>query len=162
IISGSYDKTVQLWDVVSGQCLSTIQTIDSTILSMAWSTTPDVNCFVIGCDDGSVHMWRVVEDEGTRSLRPRWRPVKGELVVKDASIQGVNGLSQADEQLLKQRGAVGVPLVRLHEATKKVIGMASVVSTLKKASGKSSQDPPSSYSPSIEQPGQQEGREIDT
>jgi hypothetical protein len=127
---------------------------------MEWSTTPDVNYFVIGCDDGSVHMWRVVEDEGTRSLRPRWRPVKGELVVKDASIQGVRGLSQANEQLLRQRGAVGEPLVRLHEASKKVIGMASVVSALKKTSSKTSQVPSSSGNPPSN--GLDEGeREID-
>ncbi|KAK3807695.1 MAG: WD40-repeat-containing domain protein [Benniella sp.] len=161
IVTGSWDMTIRLWDVVSGQCQATIQTIDSPITSMAWDMAPDGYCFITGCQDGPVHMWRVVEHKGMSSIRPRWRPMKGGLIVKGASIQGVRGLSQLNEQLLKQRGAVGEPFVRLREASKKVMKMASVVSTLKKPSSKAVQDPSPSGDPSTDQ-SQQDKQEIDS
>ncbi|KAK3823326.1 MAG: hypothetical protein J3Q66DRAFT_437708 [Benniella sp.] len=134
IVSGSEDKTARLWDVNSGQCLAEIANINSPIRSIAWSTTSDVNCFVAGYDDGSVRMWEVVEvDDGYR-VRLRWRPVRGELDLMDTLIQDVHGLSQLNKQLLKQRGAIGEPIHRLRELVKKVMRMASVVSTLKQRS----------------------------
>ncbi|KAG0199615.1 hypothetical protein BGX31_004259, partial [Mortierella sp. GBA43] len=45
----------------------------------------------------------------------------------DATIQDVRGLSQVNEQLLKQRGALGEPLHRLREASKKLTSMASAL-----------------------------------
>jgi WD40 repeat protein len=162
IVTGGEDETVRFWDATSGECLATMQTFNSSVESIAWSTTPDTNRFVVGSNDGSVNMWEVIENEGTCRVRPRWGSVKRELMVKGTSIQGVRGLSQINEELLKQRGAVGEPFVRLREATKKVIGMASVTSTLKKTPSKTVQDSASSFSPSTEQPEQQEGQKVDS
>jgi WD40 repeat protein len=147
IVSGSYDKTVRLWDVASGQCQSVIQDLDSTILSIAWSTKPDITSFVTGCEDCSVRMWKVVGDGGVCHVRVHWRSVNGELNVTETSIQDVHGLSQLNKQLLKQRGAVGTPLHadRLHDASKKVLSMVSVVSTLKQPlTGETGESPPAS------------------
>ncbi|KAK3807580.1 MAG: hypothetical protein J3Q66DRAFT_444697 [Benniella sp.] len=133
IVSSSQDKTIRLWDVASGQCQAVIQNLDTYITSIAWSTAPGANCFVAGCSDGSMYMWRLIEDGGECSIQAQWiwRPVKGELNVTDTLVQDVPGLSRLNEQLLKQRGAVGEPFVRLRETSKKVISMVSVVSSLK-------------------------------
>jgi hypothetical protein len=42
-------------------------------------------------------------------------------------IQDVHGLSQVNKQLLEQRGAIGVPSVRLREMAKKVATMLPIV-----------------------------------
>ncbi|KAK3823023.1 MAG: WD40-repeat-containing domain protein [Benniella sp.] len=134
IVSGSEDMTVRLWDVTSGQCQTVVESINSSIQSIAWSTTSDVECFIIGCYDGSVRMWQVVEDDDACRVRLRWRSVNGSLDSKDTLIQGVHGLSQVNKQLLMQRGAKGEPFDRLHEASKKVTQMVSVVSALNQPS----------------------------
>ncbi|KAF9354085.1 hypothetical protein BGX34_011227 [Mortierella sp. NVP85] len=46
------------------------------------------------------------------------------LSVADASIEGVQGLSQLNSQLLRQRGAIGDPKALPHEASEKVVAMA--------------------------------------
>jgi WD40 repeat protein len=131
IVSGSENMTARLWDATSGQCRAVVESIDSSIQSIVWSTTSDVDCFVIGCYDGSVSMWQVVKSGDTCHVRQRWRTVNGELVLTDTLIQGVRGLSQLNKQLLKQRGAKGEPYDQLREASTKVMQMASVVSALK-------------------------------
>jgi WD40 repeat protein len=140
IVSGSEDKTARLWDATSGQCRAVIQNLNSSIRSIAWSPMPDINCFISGCDDGSVCMWKVVDDEGPCRIRWCWRSVNGELVVTDTMIRGVRGLSQLNKQLLKQRGAVGEPFVRERGEVSKVISMVSVVSAFKQTAGETRQD----------------------
>jgi hypothetical protein len=136
VVSGSEDKTVRLWNATSGQCQAAVQDLGSGIRGIAWSTTLDTNNFFIGCEDGAVFMWQVIEDGGMSRVRVRWswRPVHGGLDVVDTLIQDVHGSSQLDMQLLKQRGAMGEPFVRLREASKKVMSMASVISTLQQSS----------------------------
>ena len=151
VITGSTDKTIRLWDTSSGQCRVVVQTFDNIAQSIAWSTEPYYNCFITGYDNGVVRMWQVTDENGACSVRLRWGSMNGELGVGGASIQGVRGLSQLNEQLLKQRGALGEPYVRLREANKKLISMASVVSTLKRTPSKLVQDPAPPACPSVEQ-----------
>ncbi|KAK3807646.1 MAG: WD40-repeat-containing domain protein [Benniella sp.] len=133
IVSSSRDMTIRLWDVASGQCQAVIQNLDTIVTGIAWSTVPGANCFVAGCRDGSMYMWRMIEDGGECRVRSqwRWRAVNGELNVTDTLVQDVRGLSRLNKQLLEQRGAVGEPFVRLRETSKKVTSMLSVVSALK-------------------------------
>ena len=95
-----------------------------------------------------------MEEKEACHVRLRWGTMNGALVVKDASIQDVRGLSQLNEQILKQQGAVGEPYARLRQESKKVIAMASVVSTLKKTVGDTVQGTDSFASPA-EQPEEQ-------
>jgi len=130
VASVSEDKTMRLWDVLSGQCLVVIQG-HGHISSIAWTTNLDVNYLVLGFFDRSVAMWQVMGDGDPNRVRLRWRTTKGGLTVKDTSIQDVRGLSRHNKKLLEQGGAVGEPLGRLSEASKKLVIMASVVSKLK-------------------------------
>ena len=131
IVSGSLDRTARLWDVASGQCRAVAQVFDASIRAMAWSTISDTNCFITGCDDGSVSVWQVVqEDEDTCHVQMRWRTVNGELNLNKTLIHDVHGSSRLNKQLLRQRGAVGEPSSRLRDASEKVMSMVSVVSAL--------------------------------
>ena len=73
-------------------------------------------------------------------MRLCWSVTNGLLTVTDASIQDVRGLSRLNKELLKQRGAVGEPQDLLHETSKKIGIMASVVSELKKSSNRVAQE----------------------
>jgi len=139
LASTSLDKTVRLWDVASGQCVfkSNFQNI---VTCIAWSTRPDENYLVTGCADGSVLKWEVVQEGGEYHMRLCWSVTNGLLTVTDASIQDVRGLSRLNKELLKQRGAVGEPQDLLHETSKKIGIMASVVSELKKSSNRVAQE----------------------
>jgi len=130
----SVDNTIRVWSIASGQCLAVIQ-VHGDISSMTWSTKVEFNYLVVGFDDGSVAMWQMMDDGDPYHVRMRWKQTKGELTVKDASMQDVRGLSQANRKLLEQRGAVGKPTPHFREASKKVLDMASVVSSFKSLSG---------------------------
>jgi len=103
VMSSSEDKTIRLRDVASGQCRPIIREVSSQVQKMAWNTTPDVNCFVIGCQDGSVWMGQVVEDGDSCRIRWCWRTVSGGLDLEGTLIQDVHGLSHVNKQLLEQR-----------------------------------------------------------
>ncbi|KAI7832258.1 WD40-repeat-containing domain protein [Gamsiella multidivaricata] len=130
IASCSHDKTVRLWDVKSGQCLAFIE---GSFTSIAWNTIPNSTYFVTGCEDTSVRMWQVTEEENHFQVRLHWSSMHDALVVSNTSIQNVQGLSRINMRLLEQRGAVGEPILpsSFREAGKKLISMASVASKLK-------------------------------
>ncbi|KAK3813183.1 MAG: WD40-repeat-containing domain protein [Benniella sp.] len=132
VISASDDESVRLWDVTSGQCHAVIQGYKGSIMDIAWIESSGINYLVAGCLDGFVGMWQVRIDDHQSQVSLRWMSTNGKLDVEEATVQGLQGLSPLDMQLLKQRGAaVGEPAHRLREASKKVTAMTSAVSTLK-------------------------------
>jgi WD40 repeat protein len=141
IISASLDSPVRLWDLTSGQCRAVIEGFKGNANVIAWIEAPSVNYLAMGYSDGMVGMWKVGVDEDHCHVSSLWITTNSELNVKNATIEGVQGLSQLNKQLLKQRGAVGEPVDRLREASEKVATMASVVSALKAPSDKPEEDP---------------------
>jgi len=137
IASWSDKGEAMLWDVETGECHWTLNHDGSTrstdsLLShpFVWMS-PDVDSFIIGDGSGSVARWDVIQERDRYRVQMRWRSTNGQLTVKDACVQDVQGLSDFNKRLLKQRGATGEPTVRLREAGKNVMRMASVVSKLK-------------------------------
>jgi hypothetical protein len=116
-----------------------IQDFQGDVNDIAWIESSGVNYLMAGCEDG-VGVWQVGFDEGHCHVFLRWRTSKGELSLMDADIQDAQGLNQLNSQLLKQRGAIGEPVHRLREASKKVMNMASVVSKLKTPSDRAAED----------------------
>ncbi|KAK3816620.1 MAG: WD40-repeat-containing domain protein [Benniella sp.] len=131
ITSVSSGDSVRLWDSTSGQCRAAIRDFLDHVKDIAWVESSGVQYLVAGCEDGVVGAWQVLLDGDRCDISLKWMTTKGVLDVKDATIQGAQGLNQLYEKLLKQRGAVGEPSHRLLEASKKVATMASVVSKLK-------------------------------
>jgi len=140
VASWSDRGEARLWDVETGECRWTLSHDDpedfvGSLLSHNFvCMSPEVDSFITGGVDGSVRAWKVLEEGEVSRVRMRWRSTNGQLGLEDACVQGVQGLSDLNRRLLKQRGATGEPNLRLREASKKVMSMASVVSNLKSSS----------------------------
>jgi len=137
IVSWSDYGEARLFDVETGDCRWTLNydksaDLGGSLLShnFVW-TSPEGDSFITGGVDGSVRAWEVVEEGNRSRVRMRWGLTNSQLVLEDTCVQDVQGLSDLNRRLLKQRGATGEPNLRLRDASKKVMSMASVVSILK-------------------------------
>ncbi|GAM53884.1 hypothetical protein EBME_2347 [bacterium endosymbiont of Mortierella elongata FMR23-6] len=110
LASGSNDKTVRLWEVASGHCLSVIQAW-SAVLSVAWRGQNGHNYLVSGSADRLVRQWELKKDpeKGYQAVLCWHMPRHTELMVKDMLIEEAQGLSELNVALLKQRGAAVSP-----------------------------------------------------
>ncbi|KAF9359489.1 hypothetical protein BGX34_008331 [Mortierella sp. NVP85] len=106
LASGGLDTTVRLWDVASGQCRGVIEG-PRPISSVTWNTTGDADYVISGCAFGSVLKWQVTKEGESCHTSLGWAATTGMLIVEGISINGVQGLSPLNHQLLKQRGVVG-------------------------------------------------------
>ncbi|KAF9905509.1 hypothetical protein EC991_001618 [Linnemannia zychae] len=112
IATGSWDMTVKIWDVETGNCLVELTEFVGEVNSIAWKplhwSDRGSMCFITGCADKSVRMWKLIESgDGTYKVQLHWRSAFDGLMVSKANIQGVFGLDRNNERLLHQRGAVG-------------------------------------------------------
>jgi WD40 repeat protein len=128
LASGSKDKTVRLWEVLSGECRAVVEHFPAEVLCVSWSASSDPDYLVTGCHDGSVLKWQVIEEGDQYRVQLQWSISNGGLTVTGASIQDAHGLTSVNKQLLLQRGAIGESKHLLRETSKRLIAMASVVS----------------------------------
>ncbi|KAG9065468.1 hypothetical protein KI688_001751 [Linnemannia hyalina] len=108
ILSGSRDKTAQLWsgEVDSWSCVAVVNGCSEAVTSVAWNPVVPME-FVTGSDDGSVRVWRISNVEaGDVSIRMHWGSHIGRLCAADLTFKGAVGLSPIYRKLLVQRGAV--------------------------------------------------------
>ena len=61
VASGSWDKTVMLWDVTTGACLKTLEGHSSDVRSVSFS--PDGTKVASGSWDKTVKLWDVMSGE---------------------------------------------------------------------------------------------------
>ncbi len=130
IASGSYDETVRLWEVASGECLREIQGFAGTVSSVAWKATGNRQYLVSGSFDKSVRQWELTKEAEGYKVKLCWSTGHEVLMVKDTLLEGVVGLSEVNEKLLKQRGSVGEPLSQ-RKVGKKILSQGSAVSNWK-------------------------------
>lgn len=94
-----------LWCVVS-----VVEGFLDWVWDIAWNPTAR-NEFVTGCQDRSVRVWRILEDDdggnGVVSVELVWGSNIGMLGAAGMKLDGVVGLDAGGRRLLKQRGAVG-------------------------------------------------------
>ncbi|GAM52457.1 hypothetical protein EBME_0920 [bacterium endosymbiont of Mortierella elongata FMR23-6] len=107
IASGSSDQTVRLWEAASGECLSVIQAFRKPVYSVAWTGLNGYQ-YLVSSGKGSMCQWEIKKEPEGYTARLCWSSTRSEvLTVADTLIEGVQGLSEMNRRLLKQRGAVG-------------------------------------------------------
>ena len=67
LASGSYDMTIKLWNVVSGELLKTLKGHTDGVISISFS--PDGNLLASGSDDKTIKLWNVVSGELLKTLK---------------------------------------------------------------------------------------------
>ncbi len=105
LVSGSNDNTVRLWEVESGDCLMVIQEFKGVVNSVAWKWRQNVVYLLSGNTDNSARVWEVKNDGREHKAMLCWSSVHGVLTARDTLLEGVVGLSEMNQRLLKQRGA---------------------------------------------------------
>jgi small GTP-binding protein len=65
-LSGSYDRTVRLWDAATGQCLRVLEGHTARVLSVAWSA--DGTRVLSGSGDRTVRLWDAATGQCLRVL----------------------------------------------------------------------------------------------
>ncbi|KAF9536788.1 hypothetical protein EC957_009724 [Mortierella hygrophila] len=118
IASGSLDRTVRLWRHKPSDepnywtCVSVVKDLAVSCRRIAWNPNPTPGAapleFVTGYQDGSVRVWRVVEEKDGKIFRVClvWNSSVVQLVAVDLTTKGAIGLSNMNRHLLVQRGAV--------------------------------------------------------
>ena len=66
VVSGSSDKTVRVWDAVTGECEQTLEGHSDAVTSASFS--PDGTKVVSSNDDATVHIWDAVTGEYEQTL----------------------------------------------------------------------------------------------
>ncbi len=67
IISGSYDKTIKIWDANTGQCLKTLEGHSRYVSSVAYS--PDGTKIISGSYDYTIKIWNANTGECLKTLK---------------------------------------------------------------------------------------------
>jgi WD40 repeat protein len=97
LVSSSYDETIKIWDIRTGECLKTLQGHTDRIRAVTIS--PDGTTIASGSFDGTIKLWDVKTGECLKTLRDK-------LPYEGMNITGVTGLTEAEKATLKALGAV--------------------------------------------------------
>ncbi|MCX8566904.1 MAG: WD40 repeat [Glomeribacter sp. 1016415] len=106
LASGSADNTVRLWDVVSGRGQKVIQGFNGSVISVAWKAATEGNYLVTGCEDMLVREWQIIKERNEYEAELCWGSMHTSLTVKETFTLDIQGLSELNQKLLKQRGAL--------------------------------------------------------
>ncbi|CAO3565079.1 unnamed protein product [Mortierella alpina] len=123
---------IRLWDIISGECLTTMQDLNDPIYGLAWRDTDAGSYLATGDSRGKVRMWRLTEKDGKPHFSLQWNSPHDLLNVEGAIVQDARGLDRMQIQLLKQRDSVGEPIppMSIGAAGRKLTNMAAVVNRL--------------------------------
>ena len=73
LASGSDDKTVKIWDAMSGECIRTLKGHSNIVRSVCWS--PDGKYLASGSVDKTVKIWDAESGQCIRTLQGHWYSV---------------------------------------------------------------------------------------
>jgi WD40 repeat protein len=97
LASSSFDASIHLWNVQSGQCLKVLQGHTGAVYSSNFS--PDAQTIASGSQDETIKLWDLATGECLKTLR-------AERLYENMNIRGVQGLTAAQQATLLALGAV--------------------------------------------------------
>ena len=83
IASGSYDKTIRLWDAVSGAYLKTLEGHLEPVQSVVFS--PDGTYIASGSDDKTIRLWNAVSGTHLKTLQGHSKSVQSVVFSHDGT-----------------------------------------------------------------------------
>ncbi|UUM20727.1 hypothetical protein [Mycoavidus sp. SF9855] len=95
---------MRLWQTQTDQCQILIQDC-GPVRSLAWKEIFGDHYLVTGSMDKSVRRWKINKEGEEYKMYLCWSTAHSLLTVRGTLIGDVEGLSEIDEKLLKQRGA---------------------------------------------------------
>jgi WD40 repeat protein len=95
IVSGSYDKTVRLWDTVTGAALQTLEGHSGLVRSVAFS--PDGTQVVSGSDDKTVRLWDAATGAALQTLKGHSSHIRSVAISPD----GTQVVSGSDDKMVR-------------------------------------------------------------
>ena len=81
VVSGSWDGTIKIWDIQSGECLDTLEGHLSGVISVA--ITPDGERVVTGSWDGTIKIWDMQSGECLDTLKGHSSDVESVAITPD-------------------------------------------------------------------------------
>jgi len=119
LASGSLDRSLRFWSLASRELVLSID-VRSEVRALAWTAGAAGALIAVGTNSGAVQLLQVIQKQGYSRENPAvevswlWATDQGVyLNVLGARVERVTGLSTANLELLKQRGAIGEPVVGL-------------------------------------------------
>lgn len=94
-ISGTYDGSVKVWDLESGECIRTLEGHSDTTSSVC--ITPDGRTAVAGCSDGFLIVWDLESGECLRSIEGHSASINSISITAD----GRTAVSGSSDRILK-------------------------------------------------------------
>ncbi len=95
LVSGSYDKTIKLWNLITGKILKTLEGHKAAVKSVA--LTPDGEILASGSDDNTVKIWNLNTGKLLRTLSDNEEAVTSILI----SPNGKNLISASRDKTIK-------------------------------------------------------------
>ncbi|KZP22956.1 hypothetical protein FIBSPDRAFT_1043298 [Athelia psychrophila] len=120
ILSASFDKTLRLWDTVSGAHLNTLKGHTQSVESASFS--PDGTFIASGSADHTVRLWDAVSGAHLKTLEGHWEAVKSVKISPDGGRVASGSLDGTIRVWTIMSGAH----LRINESADKVSSVSSV------------------------------------
>ena len=95
IVSGSWDKTIKIWDMQSGECLNTLEGHSSYVESVVIS--PDGKTIVSGDHNGTIKIWDMKNTKCLNTLKLHSGYVRSVAI----SLNGKTIVSVSDDEIIR-------------------------------------------------------------
>jgi WD40 repeat protein len=99
LASGSFDRTIRLWDLDSGKCFQVLHGHENGVFSVAFLPQDNALLLASSSADGTIRLWDIETGECLKILRSP-RPYEG------LNIAGVTGITEAQQATLRALGAL--------------------------------------------------------